>query len=327
MNPDNRLRREIDEYADCKTITWPHLSFAGEKAVMKLRAGRRRDTGKTVTMHPSNFSRLLFWTLPEDLSDDTVCEIGTGGGGIALAASKFLGARRVIGTDYDRKALFVARLNASANSVRNATWLHGSMFEPVKGARFDLIISNPSSMPDILLSESHAGIHRRGGSDGRFMVREIAQKAIDHLKPFGIVQFVVAGICDVEKTLREMRASGLGYAEIVASEVFRVNSRFTRDIDARWQFVNESGLHRDFFPVDIHRSHSAERRWFEVRYVVQGMRTENSGEKLRPFDFDPEHMIEVERDLALSSARIEYLPDPRSGAPLPGFSLRDIRTC
>ena len=68
-------------------------------------------------------------------------DIGCGCGFQALLLS--LHARTVVATDVNRRALEFARLNAELNGVENIDWRHGDGLEPVRGERFDLVVSNP----------------------------------------------------------------------------------------------------------------------------------------------------------------------------------------
>jgi len=117
-------------------------------------------------------------------------------------------------------------------------------------------------MPDALLDPAHAGIHRNGGTDGRRMIEVMAKESVNHLTPGGRVIFVVAGICDVERTLFEMASSGLK-ASVIHAELFRLTDRFTRSIAQRLRFVRETGLSTELI-------HVSGAEWFEMRYVVLG---------------------------------------------------------
>jgi methylase of polypeptide subunit release factors len=68
-------------------------------------------------------------------------DIGTGSGVLALAASTF--ADRVIATDVNPAALDYASLTAGLSGATNIETREGSLFEPVGGERFGLIVSNP----------------------------------------------------------------------------------------------------------------------------------------------------------------------------------------
>jgi release factor glutamine methyltransferase len=76
----------------------------------------------------------------------SVLDIGTGSGCIALALACKLPGASVTAVDISEAALAVARRNAERNGVV-IEFLQGSLFEPVAGRTFDLIVSNPPYIP------------------------------------------------------------------------------------------------------------------------------------------------------------------------------------
>jgi predicted RNA methylase len=72
---------------------------------------------------------------------EVILDLGTGCGTLAFKAAQK--ARRVIGTDINRRALEFAKFNADLNGITNFEVRAGDRFEPVSDTRFDLIISNP----------------------------------------------------------------------------------------------------------------------------------------------------------------------------------------
>ncbi|MCD6592121.1 MAG: 50S ribosomal protein L11 methyltransferase, partial [Thaumarchaeota archaeon] len=111
--------------------------------VMEYRIGSqlvRIRVNRKVYM-PSVATILLARNLREVKGLD-VLDLGTGSGILAILASK-LGARRVVATDISRRAISAAIDNARLNGVDNIEFRLGSLYEPVRGEVFDLIICNP----------------------------------------------------------------------------------------------------------------------------------------------------------------------------------------
>jgi 16S rRNA (guanine1207-N2)-methyltransferase len=75
--------------------------------------------------------------------DERVLDMGCGWGAIGVAAGMSLPKGSVVMVDVNRRAADLARKNISGNGLTNATVLPGNLFEPVKGERYDLIVSNP----------------------------------------------------------------------------------------------------------------------------------------------------------------------------------------
>jgi len=76
---------------------------------------------------------------------EKVLEIGTGSGILAILAAKM--GSRVTAVDINEDAIECAAKNAEKNDVWGIKFLHGNLFEPVKGQKFDLIIFNPPYLP------------------------------------------------------------------------------------------------------------------------------------------------------------------------------------
>jgi SAM-dependent methyltransferase len=68
-------------------------------------------------------------------------DLGTGSGLLALQAARH--AERVVAADINARALRFVEFNAVLNDVQNVEVREGSMFEPVEGETFDLIVCNP----------------------------------------------------------------------------------------------------------------------------------------------------------------------------------------
>ena len=78
---------------------------------------------------------------------ETVVDIGTGCGNIAVSLARELPEIQILATDISLKAIQTARQNASLHETSNIVFLKGSLFSPLEKKRrespFDIIISNP----------------------------------------------------------------------------------------------------------------------------------------------------------------------------------------
>jgi methylase of polypeptide subunit release factors len=106
-------------------------------------------------------------------------DLGTGCGSQALLAARH--ADQVVATDVTERALRVARLNLELNEVSNVELRQGSLFEPVGGERFDLIVSNPP----FVVSPDTDVVFRDAGLEGDEISRLVVQGAAEHLEPGG----------------------------------------------------------------------------------------------------------------------------------------------
>lgn len=138
-----------------------------------------------------------------------VLDVCTGSGVLAVAAAR-AGAGSVTAVDVSRRAVLTAAINARRNGVR----VHprrGSLFDPVAGRRFDLIVSNPPYVPaaDAGLPQSGARRAWDAGLDGRMLLDRICEGAAEHLRPGGQVMLVHSEVNGTQATLDALAATGL----------------------------------------------------------------------------------------------------------------------
>ncbi|MDQ0643528.1 DUF7059 domain-containing protein [Microbacterium murale] len=115
-------------------------------------------------------------------------DLGTGCGIQALLVSRHAG--EVVATDISARALAFAELNARLNGVNNVTFRQGSMFEPVAGEAFDLIVSNPPFVITPRVDGVTAYEYRDGGLIGDALVEQFVRDVPSHLTPGGIAQLL-----------------------------------------------------------------------------------------------------------------------------------------
>lgn len=111
-------------------------------------------------------------------------DVGTGCGVLALLAARH--ADRVVGTDTNERALNLAAFNARLNGVEHVEWRLGSLFEPVAGDRFDLIVCNP---PYVISPDSQY-VFRDGGRRGDALCQEIAGQIPQFLEDGGFASML-----------------------------------------------------------------------------------------------------------------------------------------
>ena len=106
-------------------------------------------------------------------------DLGTGCGIQALHLAAH--CDEIVATDTNGRALELAAATARLNGM---TWdlRRGSLFEPVAGERFDLIVSNP---PFVVGSGAQDYIYRDSGMAGDAVCRQLVEQVGDHLEPGG----------------------------------------------------------------------------------------------------------------------------------------------
>jgi SAM-dependent methyltransferase len=153
---------------------------------------------------------------------ETVLDLGSGAGADVLISARRVGASgRVIGLDMTDEMLDLARANAAAAGVTNATFVKGHIEDmPLADASVDVVISNCvinlSSDKAAVLAEV-ARVLRPGG---RFAVSDvIADPAMDEATRADMAQWMgcIAGALTREQFGQVLGAAGLEDVEIRAT--------------------------------------------------------------------------------------------------------------
>jgi hypothetical protein len=152
-------------------------------------------------------------------------DVGTGCGVQALHLSRH--ATRIVATDLNPRALDFARLTAALSLPAEHDRIElrsGSLFEPVEGERFDLIVSNP---PFVVSPESASGhgrfVYRDAGLPGDELCRRFIEQAPTYLAEDGWCQILanwlhVDGVDWRERVAPWIRSTGCD-AWVVQREV------------------------------------------------------------------------------------------------------------
>jgi methylase of polypeptide subunit release factors len=99
-------------------------------------------------------------------------------------------SRRVIATDVNERALAFTILNASLNDIDNIECRAGSLFDPVAGEKFDLIVCNAP----FVVSPERRWVYRDGTFDGDEVSAYVVRGAAEHLAEGGFATMLVSWI-------------------------------------------------------------------------------------------------------------------------------------
>lgn len=116
---------------------------------------------------------------------ESALDLGTGCGVQALHLGRH--ARRVVGTDVNPRALELAGLTAALNGA-DIDLRQGSLYAPVAGERFDLIVTNPPYVMSPPTSDAARLTYREGTFSGDGLVRAVIEQAPAHLTDGGMLQ-------------------------------------------------------------------------------------------------------------------------------------------
>lgn len=144
-------------------------------------ASRRIGADHVLGISPAATS-LIELTVREPVA--RALDLGTGSGVQALHLAGH--ADQVVATDVNPRALWLAGLNAGLNDLANIELREGSLFEPVAGERFDLVVSNPPFV--ISPASGDRLVYRDSGVPGDGVVEQIVRAIPHHLAPGGLGQ-------------------------------------------------------------------------------------------------------------------------------------------
>lgn len=166
-----------------------------------------------------------------------VADICTGTGALAISAVK-AGAGSVTGVDLTFRAVLCAWINSKLNRAPIEI-RRGDLFEPLRGEKFDVIVSNPPYIPSESeeLPRHGSAVPLDAGLDGRAIVDRICREAPNHLLPGGAVLVVHSSICGTGKTVTAFAQAGL-QPDVVVSEPGQLGPVMT----ARAKMMRDRGL-------------------------------------------------------------------------------------
>ena len=134
--------------------------------------------------------------------DETIAEIGTGSGAVAVALAKEMPGARIIATYISARALFMARRNALRHGAVNIEFRRGDLLAPLRRSRiaggFDFLVSNPPYVaeadwpglrPEVRDFEPKTALV--AGPSGLEIISRLAAGAPEFLKPGGRLIFEI----------------------------------------------------------------------------------------------------------------------------------------
>ena len=195
---------------------------------------RFKVTPATLIPRPET-SELVEWIASEANGNESILDIGTGSGCIAISIANKLPLSKVSAWDISPDALAVATENSKANGC-DVVFKQVDIlaYEPA-GEQFDIIVSNPPYIKEVEKELMHSNVldwepHTAlfvPDNDPLLFYRTIAQKATTMLRPGGKLYFEINRAHGKETV--EMLAA-LGYANIELRKDFAENDRMIRAV-------------------------------------------------------------------------------------------------
>lgn len=133
------------------------------------------------------------FTIIEDTgSVETVLDLCTGSGAIAILAAEVFENADIDAVDLSPDALEVAKINVAEHGLEvRLSLIEGDLFAPLEGRTYDLILTNPPYVDEVAMEELPAEYRHEpamalgSGLDGLDIVRRILAEAGAHLNPGG----------------------------------------------------------------------------------------------------------------------------------------------
>ena len=235
---------------------------------------RFKVTPATLIPRPET-SELVEWIASEATGSESILDIGTGSGCIAVSLAHKLPQSEITAWDISTDALAVAAENSKANGcVVTFEQVDILAYEPT-GELLDIIVSNPPYIKEVEKEQMEANVldwepHTAlfvPDSDPLLFYRTIAEKGLTLLKPGGHLYFEINRAHG--KETMDMLAA-LGYTNIELRKDFAENDRMIRAVKPKGK--GESSCKRMGGNLFTHAMSEAEVQAHEVRLKVKSER-------------------------------------------------------
>jgi SAM-dependent methyltransferase len=244
-----RARVDVRPYADEQHDWWVLSDL-----VPGLDGGDRRVPADHVLNVSAASTTLAQLTQREAFG--SALDLGTGSGVQSLHLSTH--CARTVATDVNRRALAMARINAVLNDIE-VDLREGSLFDPVAGEHFDLVVTNPPFVISPGTGERLA--YRDSGLPGDELVRRIVSTVHRHLRPDGWCQLLANWEHRAGEPWRDRIA---GWLEGTGCDAWVMQREVVDPARYVEMWLEDAGLHRS---PDYGRRYDAWLRWFAEQQV------------------------------------------------------------
>jgi methylase of polypeptide subunit release factors len=262
--------------ATVRVVPHAELLLAGNRYPDERPGGTPADYVATVTA-PS----AILATLTARDNVRTALDVGTGSGIQAIWAARH--CERVVAVDINPRAINLAAFNARLNCVDNVEFRQGSLFEPVAGERFDLIVSNA---PYVVSPDTRYAF-RDGGLPSDAFCERLVKESVDHLEESGFAELLISWIlvdeewpsrpkawvdgsgCDCWLLLGAQR-DPVTYAGLWNEELKGDSKSYADTLDRWLDYLDDLGAEAVLEGAAILRRRTGGRNWFRADRIPPG---------------------------------------------------------
>lgn len=165
----------------------------------------------------------------ERVSSGRALDVGTGSGCVALSLAAEGGFDEVVAVDLSPGALAVARDNGARLGL-GVRWVAGDLLHPVRGDRFNVVVSNPPyiaedehALLDASVRDWEPPLALVGGPDGMTVIRRLLKDAPAVLVPGG---WLVLEVDAARAALAAEEAHSAGWRDVAVTQDLFGRDRF-----------------------------------------------------------------------------------------------------
>ena len=194
--------------------------------------------------YPTDTSNLLIEACKLSISrPKRILDLGCGCGVVGIVLAKLgLCNGPIFASDLSDNAISLAKRNASKMSV-NYIARCGSLFEPWKNEKFDLIVDDVSGISDDIakISWYPDGVDCNAGRDGTKWINQIIEQSKNYLIEGGVFIFPVLSLSNAEKILQAVKKTYSSYEQVIKKDWF-LPEEITSKIGVLMPLINDGSI-------------------------------------------------------------------------------------
>lgn len=202
------------------------------------------ETAKDV-FYPTDTSNLLIEACKLAISSPKkILDLGCGCGYVGITLAKYnLCKGPLFASDISKKAIALVEKNARKISVEYVARC-GSLFEPWRGEKFDIIVDDISGVADDIAKISSwypPGVDCNAGRDGTGWITQVIEQSRQYLTEGGMLIFPLLSLSNEEKILQILKITYPLYELVIKRDWFLPNEIANRS-DILMPLINDGSL-------------------------------------------------------------------------------------